>query len=55
MLMGKNDTSQYTVAGARALYDLVEGDAKEIFFYDCKHRLPEEHVRKVLNWFIKHL
>jgi dienelactone hydrolase len=55
MLMGKNDDFNYTVAEARALYDLAEGDSKEIVFFDCKHRLPEEHVPKVLDWFNKHL
>jgi cephalosporin-C deacetylase-like acetyl esterase len=55
MLMGKNDTSQYTVDGAKALFDLVEGDSKEITFYDCGHRLPEEHVPKVIDWFKEHL
>ena len=55
MLMGENDTSQYTVEGARALFNLAEGDSKEIIFYDCKHRLPPEHIPKVVDWFKKHL
>jgi dienelactone hydrolase len=55
MLMGKNDDFNYTVDGARASFDLVEGELKEIVFYDCKHRLPEEHVPKVIDWFKEHL
>ena len=55
MLMGKNDDSQYTVEEATALFDLVEGESKEIVFYDCRHRLPEEHVFKTVEWFRGHL
>lgn len=55
MLMGKNDDFNYTVDEARALFDLIEGDSKEIVFYDCKHRLPEEHVSKALEWFKDHI
>ena len=55
MLMGNDDGFNYTVDGARALFDLVEGDAKEIVFYGCKHRLPEEHVLKTVEWFKSHL
>ncbi len=51
MLMGKNDDFNYTVAEARAIYDLIEGDAKEIDFYDSKHSLPEKHALKVQEWF----
>lgn len=55
MLMGKHDDFNYTVEGARALYKLIDGDTKEIHFYDCGHRLPEEHASKALNWFSTHL
>lgn len=55
MLMGRNDTSQYTVEEARALYDLIEGESKEIAFYESGHRLPEEHVAKALQWFLSHI
>jgi dienelactone hydrolase len=55
MLMGKNDDFNYTVEGAKALYDLIEGDSKEIYFYGCGHRLPEEHISKAMEWFVKHL
>lgn len=55
MLMGKNDTGQCTVEEARALYDLIEGEAKEIVFYDSGHRLPVEHVSKAVKWFKNHL
>lgn len=52
MLMGRNDNFNYTVEEARALYDLIEADSKEIVFYDCKHRLPAEHASKALEWFM---
>ena len=55
MLMGRNDDFNYTVEEAQALYDLIEGTSKELVFYDSKHRLPEEHVDKALEWFKKHL
>jgi len=55
MLMGKNDDFNYTVEEARALYDLIEGDSKEIHFYDSKHSLPEEHAFKALEWFKDHI
>jgi dipeptidyl aminopeptidase/acylaminoacyl peptidase len=55
MLMGRNDDFNYTVEEARALYDLIEGESKEIVFYDSKHRLPEEHISKALEWFKDHL
>jgi dienelactone hydrolase len=55
MLMGKNDDFNYTVAGAKALYDLIRGDSKEIHFYDCGHRLPEEYSSRAVEWFNKYL
>lgn len=55
MLMGRNDKGQYTVEEARVLYELIEGESKEIVFYDCKHRLPEEHVSKATEWFKNHI
>lgn len=55
MLMGRNDESQYTVEEAQALYSLIEGESKELVFYDSGHRLPAEHVSKALEWFKKHL
>ncbi len=55
MLMGKNDDFNYTVEEARALYDLIDGESKEIVFYDSGHRLPEEHTSKALEWFKNHI
>jgi hypothetical protein len=55
MLMGRNDDFNYTVEEARALYDIIEGESKEIVFYDCQHRLPDEHVPKAVDWFKNHL
>jgi cephalosporin-C deacetylase-like acetyl esterase len=48
MLMGKKDDFNYTVAEAQALFDLVQGNAKEIIFYDSGHRLPEEYAEKAI-------
>lgn len=53
MLMGRNDAFNYTVEEASALYDLIKGESKEIVFYESKHRLPEEHVAKAIEW-LKH-
>lgn len=55
MLMGRNDDFNYTVEEARALFDLIEGESKEIAFYDCQHRLPDKHVSKAVEWFKNHL
>ncbi len=56
MLMGRNDYEvNYTVAEAKASYDLIEGESKEIVFYDSEHQLPEEHVSKAAGWFKNHL
>ena len=56
MLMGRNDYEiNYTVDEAQAFYDLIKGESKEIVFYDCEHRLPEEHVSKALQWFKNHI
>lgn len=55
MLMGRNDNFNYTVEEARALYELIEGESKEIVFYDSEHRLPEEHISKALEWFKNHI
>lgn len=55
MLMGRDDAGNCTVEEARALYNLIEGKSKEIVFYDCGHRLPEEHVFKALKWLKSHI
>jgi len=55
MLMGKNDDFNYTVEGARALYDLIRGDSKEIIFFDCGHRLPREYSSRAVEWFDTYL
>jgi predicted esterase len=55
MQMGRNDEFNYTVEGAKALYDLIGGKTREIVFFDCGHRLPEEHVSKTVAWFKKYL
>jgi predicted esterase len=55
MLMGRNDTGQCTVEEAQTRYDLIEGESKELVFYESGHRLPEEHVKKAAEWFTRHL
>ena len=55
MLMGRNDEGQCTVEEAKALFERIEGESKELIFYDSGHRLPAEHVLKAVEWFKKHL
>jgi hypothetical protein len=55
MLMGRNDEFNYTGEEARALCYLIEGESKEIVFYDSGHRLPEVHVSTAVKWFKNHL
>ncbi|MFC2168874.1 alpha/beta hydrolase family protein [Acidobacteriota bacterium] len=55
MLMGQNDDFNYTVAEAQSLFDLVQGKSKELIFYDCGHRLPEEYAKQAIGWFTTHL
>jgi predicted esterase len=55
MLMGRNDTGQCTVEEAKARYDLIEGESKELVFYESGHRLPEEHISKATEWLRNHL
>lgn len=55
MLMGRKDSFNYSVAEAQALFDLVQGNSKELIFFDSGHRLPEEYADNVLDWFVSHL
>jgi predicted esterase len=56
MLMGRKDYEvNYKVEEARALFDLIEGESKEIVFYDSEHQFPEEHVSKAAGWFKNYL
>jgi cephalosporin-C deacetylase-like acetyl esterase len=55
MLMGRNDEGQCTVEEAKALFDRIKGESKELVFFESGHRLPEEHIPKALEWFKKHL
>ncbi|MBW2605284.1 MAG: alpha/beta fold hydrolase [Deltaproteobacteria bacterium] len=55
MLMGRKDDFNYTVEEAQALFDLVKGKQKELVFYDCGHRLPEEYIAEALDWYVAHL
>ena len=56
MLMGQKDSEvNYTVEEAQAFYDFIKGESKEIVFYDCEHRLPEEHVPKAVHWLKNHI
>lgn len=54
MLMGRSDPF-YSVSEAALLLEMIEGRPKELTFYESGHRLPEEYVAKVLQWFQEHL
>jgi len=54
-MMGCKDDFNYTVQEAQALYDLVQGESKELIFYDSGHLLPEGYEEKAIGWFITHL
>ena len=55
MLMGNKDDFNCTLEEAKQLYDLIESDSKDLFFYESGHQLPEEHVTKAVEWFFKYL
>lgn len=54
MLMGKSDFV-YSISEAQQLYDLINSDSKEIYFYDSGHRLPSEWAEKAVTWMQKYL
>ena len=54
MLMGKSDT-YYSEADANVVLEMIQGDPKELTWYDTGHRLPEEYIPKAVDWFVTHL
>ena len=54
MLMGRQD-QYYTVDQAQRLFDIVNGNRKELTFYDSGHELPHEWVGRAAEWLIKYL
>jgi len=55
MLQPENDDFNCTVAEAKQLYDLIEGDHKEFILYHSGHALPAEHAPVAVDWFLKYL
>ncbi len=55
ILAAENDDFNCTVDEAKQLCNLIEGDNKELIFYDSGHVLPKEHAPVAVNWFIDNL
>jgi len=54
MLMGQSDAF-YSAAEVKLLMELIEGNPKELSWYDSGHRLPQEYIAKALQWFERYL
>lgn len=54
MLMGSSD-GFYSEANAASLLERIEGNPKEMIFYDSGHRLPSEYGVRVRLWFEAYL
>lgn len=54
MLMGRTDNF-YSASEAELLLEMINGDPKELKFYDSGHRLPKEYIAKAKHWFEEHL
>ena len=48
--MGRSDAF-YSVADVELLMEMIEGNPKELSWYDSGHRLPQEYIAKALQWF----
>lgn len=55
MLMGEDDTRNYSQPEARQLYDLIESKKKDIRFFKSGHKLPEEWTTNAFKWVSGHL
>ena len=55
ILAAKNDSFCCTVQEAEQLYNLINGESKELIFYDSGHKLPPEHAPEATNWFKNNL
>ena len=54
VLMGQSD-AYYSACEAALLMEMIEGDPKELNWYDSGHRLPEEYIAKARQWFEQYL
>ena len=52
--MGQSD-AYYSACEAALLMEMIEGDPKELNWYDSGHRLPEEYIAKARQWFEQYL
>lgn len=55
MLMGEQDTRNYSMADARQLYDHLPGTDKQLEFFKSGHQLPVEWTTKATAWMQRHL
>ena len=55
MLIGSDDTRNYTVEDARALFDLVGSSDKEFVVFESEHRLPGEWTERASRWMTDNL
>lgn len=55
MLMGKEDTRNYTMDEAQQIHDLITNNTKELIFYDSGHKLPYDWINKATEWMKKYL
>jgi esterase/lipase len=54
MLMGRTDRS-YSVEEVQHIYELIEGEAKQLIFFESSHRVPKEYIPVAINLIKKHL
>ena len=55
MLMGTEDSNNYTTENAKLLLELINSSDKDIIFYEGGHRLPVEYIEKTVDWFKENL
>jgi dienelactone hydrolase len=55
MLVGENDSRNYSKKEARQLYDLIKNKDKVLTFFESGHKLPSEWTRKASDWMAKYL
>ena len=54
MLMGRSDAF-YSASEVELLMEIIEGNPKELIWYDSGHRLPQEYIAKALQWVERYL
>ena len=55
MLMGREDSRNYSVEDAHQLHTLLGGPVKELSFYESGHKLPVDWTRAASEWMQRHL